>query len=105
MNIKTIDFPPEIENASCLGANVKRADLICAIANELNIITSSEHPDFIDYYRSHSMIIGEKINFIKASKVTPATAISIDEKGGLEVELEDGTRTILRSGEISIRKR
>lgn len=105
MNIKTIDFPDDVENASCLGANVKRADLIAAIANELYKINNSDYNNFISYYRSHSMIIGEKINFIKNERVTPATAIEIDEAGGLVVQLENGEKLTLRSGEISIRKR
>lgn len=105
MNIKMIDFPDDVENASCLGANVRRADLIAAIADELYRINNSEYNDFIDYYRSHSMIIGEKINFIKNGMITPAAAIEIDEAGGLVVQLESGEKTTLRSGEISIRKR
>jgi BirA family biotin operon repressor/biotin-[acetyl-CoA-carboxylase] ligase len=105
MNIKTIHFPKDVENASCLGVDIKRADLIAAITNELEKITSSNYNDFISYYRSHSMIIGEKINFIQNNQVTPATAVAIDESGGLVVELKDGTQTTLRSGEISIRKR
>lgn len=105
MNIKTIDFPDDVENASCLGSNVKRADLIAEIANELYRINNSDYSDFISYYRSHSMIIGEKINFIKNNMVTPATAIEIDSEGGLVVQLETGEIKTLRSGEISIRKR
>lgn len=105
MNIRTIDFPDDVENASSLNSNVKRADLISRIANELNAINDNGYDDFIDYYRSHSMIIGKMINFIKDGKVTPARAISIDLTGGLEIELENGERTTLRSGEISIRKR
>jgi BirA family biotin operon repressor/biotin-[acetyl-CoA-carboxylase] ligase len=105
MNIKTVDFPDSVENASCLSANVKRADLIAAITDELIKINSSDYSDFISYYRTHSMIIGEKINFIKNDMVTPATAVAIDEFGGLVVELENGETITLRSGEISIRKR
>jgi BirA family biotin operon repressor/biotin-[acetyl-CoA-carboxylase] ligase len=105
MNIKTVDFPDSVENASCLSANVKRADLIAAITDELIKINSSNYSDFISYYRTHSMIIGEKINFIKNDMVTPATAVAIDEVGGLVVELENGETITLRSGEISIRKR
>ncbi len=104
-NIKTFDFPDNVENAASLGVDVKRADLIAEIVNELNKIIRSDYREFIDYYRSHSMIIGEKINFIKEGKVTPATAVEIDETGGLVVRLENGETTTLRSGEISIRKR
>jgi BirA family biotin operon repressor/biotin-[acetyl-CoA-carboxylase] ligase len=105
MNIKTIDFPDDVENASCLNASVKRADLISAITNELAHICGGNYDNFIDYYRQHSMIIGEKINFIHNGKITPATAVQIDNDGGLIVELANGTQTTLRSGEISIRKR
>lgn len=103
-NIKTFDFPDTVENATSLGVDIKRADLIAEITNELYGIMGSDYREFIDYYRSHSMIIGEKINFIRDKRVTPATALEIDEQGGLVVQLEDGTETVLRSGEISIRR-
>ncbi len=105
MNIKTFDFPDNVENAGCLDENVKRTDLIAEVANQLNRITDNTYDDFIDYYRSHSMIIGEKINFIKNGVVTPAVALEIDKDGGLVVQLENGEKTVLRSGEISIRRR
>ena len=105
MNIKTIDFPSDVENAASLGANVRRADLIAAIARELHAINNSKYNEFIDYYRTHSLIIDKKINFIQNERVTPATAVAIDETGGLVVELESGEQTVLRSGEISIRRR
>lgn len=105
MNIRTTEFPDDVENASCLGVDINRADLISAIANELNSINTDGYAEFIDYYRSHSMIIGEDILFIKDGSITPATAVGIDARGGLEVELKNGERTVLRSGEISIRKR
>ena len=103
-NIRTFDFPDSVENATSLGVEIKRADLIAEIANELYAIMRSDCREFIDYYRSHSMIIGEKINFIRDKRITPATALAIDEQGGLVVELEDGSTTVLRSGEISIRR-
>lgn len=104
MNIKTVDFPSDVENAGSLGSNVKRADLIAAIADELIKINTSPWNEVIGYYKSHSMIVGERINFIQNGKVTPATAVAIDKNGGLVVELSNGEQTTLRSGEISIRK-
>lgn len=105
MNINTVKFPNDVENASSLNANVNRSRLIAEITNELHNIVGSEYSTFIDYYRSHSMIIGKNINFIRDSKVTPAKVVSIDEEGGLEVMLQNGETEVLRSGEISIRKR
>lgn len=105
MNITTVKFPEDVENAGALGEKVGRSALIAAIADELIEIAFGEYSDFIDYYRSRSMIIGEKINYIENGRVTAATALSIDEKGGLVIENEAGEKLTLRSGEISIRKR
>ena len=49
------------------------------------------------------MILGKNINFIENGKVTPATAVAIDETGGLVVKTADGVEKTLKSGEISIR--
>ena len=105
MNIKTVNFPDDVENAASLGADVSRCELIAAIADELCDIAEKPPGEFIDYYRSHSMLIGEDINFIKNGAVTPAVAVAIDENGGLTVRLNNGEVTTLTSGEISIRVR
>lgn len=104
MNIKTVSFPGDIENAGSLGADIRRTDLIAEITNELMKITLGDYKSFIDYYRSHSLILGKKINYIEDGKITAATAIAIDEKGGLTVKKENGEILTLRSGEISVRK-
>lgn len=104
VNISTGEFPSDIEIAGSLNADVSRSALIAEITNRLLNIVGGDYNTFIDYYRSHSMVLGEKIRFIKDGRVTPATAVAIDETGGLEVVLESGEKTVLRSGEISIRK-
>ena len=78
--------------------------MIAETVNELMNIAGGDYASFIEYYRSHSMVIGEKIKFIQNGKTTFATALAIDERGGLEVGLESGEKTVLRSGEITIRK-
>lgn len=103
INIKTNSFPDDVRNAGALNADVKRADLIGAVADELLGIAFGDYSAFIDYYRSHSMILGKNINFIENGKVTPAKAVAIDETGGLVVKTADGVEKTLKSGEISIR--
>ena len=104
MNISTVNFPSDVENAGSLGVNVRRADLIAEIANELMKITLGDYKSFIDYYRSRSLILGKKITYIENSKAVSAIALEIDEEGGLTVQKENGEILTLRSGEISIRK-
>ena len=102
--VSTESFPDDVENASCLNVNVSRARLIAAVANELNRIVNSSYEDYIDYYRSRSIIIGEDIDVVINGEHTYARALGIDNQGGLEIQLSDGTLTTLHSGEISIRK-
>lgn len=104
INISTISFPEDVEGAGSLDVDINRSALVAQTVNELLDIISSDCSGFIDYYRKHSMVIGEKIRFIKNSKEEFATAVAIDEHGGLEIELENGERTTLRSGEITVRK-
>lgn len=104
INIKTIDFPNDVENAGSLDFKISRSALIACIADNLIEIAQGDYKAFIDYYRSHSLVLGKKIKFIEHGKVTQAAAVAIDETGGLEVELEGGERRTLRSGEISVRR-
>lgn len=104
INVMTSDFPEEVDCAGSLDASVNKSKLIAYVTNELVKIALGDYKSFIDYYRSHSMVLGEKIKFIQNGIVTYAKAVSIDSTGGLEVELDDGSRKILRSGEISIRR-
>ena len=61
-----------------------------------------ENPAIMEDYKRHSAVIGKEITFIKNGTTTKATAIDIDEKGGLVVKTEQGTLT-LSSGEITVR--
>jgi BirA family biotin operon repressor/biotin-[acetyl-CoA-carboxylase] ligase len=103
VNISTEDFPSDIENAASLGKEIGRAELIAEITRQLEAVVSKDFCEFIDYYRSRSMIIGKEISFIQNGVATKATALEIENNGGLVVELENKEIKTLRSGEISIR--
>ncbi len=102
LNIKTKEFPKEIKNAASLNAAVKRADLIAETANELIKLFGKEYSEFIDYYRSRSLVTGKKISFVKNGEATSAIALGIDNYGGLAVKTDSGETLTLRSGEISV---
>lgn len=57
---------------------------------------------FIEAYRKYSVIIGREIVCTRGNERFEATAVGIDEDGGLIVDTEDGRR-ILSSGEITVR--
>lgn len=104
MNVRTLDFPKEVENAGALNVPVKRAELIAELVNQLVKISEKEYDFFINYYRKHSMIIGRDIEVIENGKVRQAKAIAITGNGGLLVSYGSLDARILHSGEISIKK-
>lgn len=103
INVNTLAFPDDIPCAGSLGKKIDRAELVAAVADELIKIAFGSAEDYIDYYRSHSMLLGKKISFLENGKVTPATAMAIDGQGGLVIKTESGEEKTLRSGEITIR--
>lgn len=54
-------------------------------------------------YSRRCFVIGRDIYVIKNGEKTSARALEIDDKCGLLVEFENGEKTVLNSGEISIR--
>lgn len=54
-------------------------------------------------YDRRCFVLGKDINIIKNGEKTSAKALGIDDKCGLLVEFENGEKTVLNSGEISIR--
>ena len=107
VNISTTDFPDEIKSvAASLGtSNPIRNLLIAEIANELTNICLdlTDTSSFMDYYKSHSILIGREIDFYKNNIRYSGTAEDIDNKGGLVVKLNDGGVTTLSSGEVTVR--
>lgn len=106
VNIRTVDFPQPIRDfaASLEPVDVTRNRIAAEIANQLLLLTQSlSDKSYLDDYRAHSMVIGKKINCYQGNSVFPATAIGIDDDGGLIIQHEDGSKQVLHSGEISIR--
>lgn len=109
-------FPKELTSIATSAVNMLSATNGSDIRNRIIAATLNKfmefYPDltkrtFLDEYRKRSVVLGKKINIIE-NTLHPdisfvATAINIDDDCNLIVELEDGTRKSLYSGEISIR--
>ena len=74
----------------------------CIIRNVYGTYLNS-FENFIDYYREHSIVVGEKIYFLENNIKVNATVRDIDPEGGLMVICENGEKKTLRSGEITVR--
>ena len=80
---------------SVSGRHYKTAEKVIA---ENDIITVDLSPQVGNVWDDFARTI-----IIENGKVTPATAVSIDETGGLVVKTADGVEKTLKSGEISVR--
>lgn len=98
------------DRAGDLGGGLSRNELIAQVANELVPLLENLDPArFMDYYREHSIVIGEDILITRAGVAsdqpgTRAKATGISDEGGLIVAYTDGRKETLTSGEITIRK-
>ncbi len=120
LNTSTKGFPKELTNIA--GAvqgdfdkNILAAKIIENVLRNISQLNSEGTllaPPFMKSYREHSLVIGREIKVFKGTyRQNPedelgglnARAMAIDDLGGLDVNYEDGTREILRSGEITIR--
>lgn len=100
------DWPPELAAAATSlypggPAPVGRAQLAGAIAREL--LSLCPGFDCLDEYRALCFVPGHWVTVCTAAETYPARALAIDEEGCLIVERENGRRTALRHGEVSIR--
>lgn len=102
-------FPEDLQQvAGALYQNrpkgITRNQLCGAIINEI-LTTCNELPqrNFLTTYRERSMVLGKDIYVITHGDKKTAHAIDIDNNGGLVVQFSNGKKTVLNTGEISIR--
>lgn len=105
VNLST-EFPEELAKVggSLEVAGLRRNALAAEIVNQLLPLAAdlSDH-SYLEDYRRYSLVLGKQINYFVRGEAHPATALAIDEDGGLLVRLENGEEMTLSSGEISIR--
>ncbi len=103
INISTENFPDDIRNiAGSLDKNLDRSIFAAEIVNNIRELLNLNPTDYIGEYKNKSNVIGKEIIYIQNNISHCATAVDIDEKGGLVVE-ENEKKITLTSGEISLR--
>ncbi len=105
LNINTTDFPHELTCiAGSLGKTMSREILAQTIVKHLQILISQlSDRTFIEDYIKHSAVLGKEVVYIIHGVEHTATAVGIDNNGGLIVEHKDGGKTTLFTGEISVK--
>ena len=110
INLCTSDFPEElVDIAGALRRDASqelRRELTVAVAAELfDIFEDVRRGDtsYMTEYRSRSMVLGKRVTFVRNGCVGEGIAVDIEDGGGLVVEADGGARTVLNSGEITLR--
>ena len=102
------DFPEEIRQIACsLGLQQQAvagltAELIRGLF-EMRCGLFTEKEALMDAFRGRCVTIGQEISILRGDQISHAKALGVDDDGGLEVVLDNGEKTTVTSGEVSIR--
>lgn len=100
------DFPEDIREIAGYLFEEKQIVLnrmIALILLYFEYYLECEDEFILKKYKERCIVIGKRVNVIRAGNTYIADVIDIDESCGLVVELPTGEREILNSGEISLR--
>ena len=108
---KQEDFPPELQDIATSVYQITGHDfspevLAASLTEALYEISQkllTDKKQIMQQYRSLCMTLGQNISIVRADAVQHATALELDDDGGLIVQLSDGTITTVSSGEVSVR--
>ncbi len=99
-------FPEELScSAGYLDSyGLSRSRLAAAIVRGIieGFEAGYENQSLIDEYRSRSILTGKTISFQKEGKALFGKVVGVDDSGGLMLELGDGEKLTLHSGEVSL---
>ncbi len=106
------EFGAELEQiatslTSETGARVSRAALAAAMIEELDAMYGAllrgETQPYLDAYRRDCLTIGREVQLLWQDTRERVRAVGVDDALGLEVIRGDGTRDVIRTGEVSVR--
>lgn len=102
INLKTEDFPDEIASTAGNLGDIDPEALCATVTDKLvGLYGRLGDPAVIDRYRRYSLVLGKTVRYTKDNVRHAAIAVDIADDGGLIVE-ENGSRSVLSSGEISV---
>lgn len=109
-NQRAEDFPPELRSIAISAAMITgqitnrsqlTAALILAMADMADNLYNQKQ--ILEAYRHNCITIGQTVSVHRGDFVRHATALSVDNEGGLVVRYDNGEITTVTSGEVSVR--
>ena len=89
-----------------LGHPVRRVDLAVSVLRELDRMYQrfpENKQEYLEKYRKDCITLGKQVQLITPVSRREARAVEIDDQFRLVVELPDGSREALSTGEVSVR--
>lgn len=105
INLRPQEFPEELTQAASIGrSDISRNEVIGKVTNAvMEVLAHLKEAQVLAEYRKRSILLGKGITFEQNGNTCRATALDIDEHGGLVVRTEQGRVVTLNSGEITVR--
>ena len=108
---KPEDFSAELENIAIsldtvTGKQTDRANLAAAMVTQLEIMRNSlltKKNAVMEQYRKDCVTLGRQITVLQGNQSMSATAVGLDDDGGLLVRYGDGRCSTVATGEVSVR--
>ena len=102
VNLTVKEFPEEIKNIAVNLGNINQNKLAREITKRIISLLSSNE-DFMEYYKSKSILLGKEVSYIQNGVIHNGTALDIDTTGALIVKENEQT-AILTSGDVTLLK-
>ncbi len=104
INLTTREFPENMPQATSIGLNLDKRTLSLKIFDYiLDYCKNKKNSQVTDEYQKRLFIIGKQITYTKNNIEYCATVQGINSSCNLIVELSNGNKDVLSSGEISIK--
>ena len=105
------DFPEPLRELACsiyseTGKEISLPKLGAELILQLHTMAGqllSQKGQIMEQYRTHCVTLGKAVRVISPSTTREATALALDEDGGLVVEFPNGEQETVSSGEVSVR--
>ena len=85
------------------GEDILPQDVAAQLIRALDETDLSRKEEIMDRYRRRCITVGREISLVRGNEILHAKAVDIDPEGALIIQLSDGAKQTVTSGEVSIR--
>ena len=96
--VKKVREAAEKEHAEVLVISARIEEELAQLEDDL---TQPER--YLPRYRADCVTVGQRVRVLRAGSSLEAVATGVADDGGLEIQLDDGSRQVVSSGEVSVR--